>query len=78
MKGEAEAEAIKKVQQAHAEGIAYINQAQPSDEYLRLRSLEAAEKMADGQATKIIVPSDIANLAGTVAALKETVAKEEK
>lgn len=34
--------------------------------------------MADGQATKIIVPSDIANLAGTVAALKETVAKEEK
>ena len=68
-----EAEAIKTVQQARAEGIRYINEAAPSDEYLKMRSLEAAEKMADGQATKIIVPSDIANLAGTVAALKESV-----
>ena len=74
---EGEAEAIKKVQQAHAEGIAYINQAQPSDGFLRLRSLEAAEKMADGQATKIIVPSDIANLAGLVKSVKE-VTKEVK
>ena len=74
---EGEAEAIKKVQQAHAEGIAYINQAQPSEGFLRLRSLEAAEKMADGQATKIIVPSDIANLAGLVKSVKE-VSKEVK
>ena len=66
-----EAEAIKTVQEARAQGIRYINEAVPSDQYLKMRSLEAAEKMADGQATKIIVPSDIANLAGTVAALKE-------
>ena len=57
--------------EARALGIKYINEAQPSDQYLKMRSLEAAEKMADGQATKIIVPSDIANLAATVAALKE-------
>lgn len=74
---EGEAEAIKKVQQAHAEGISYINEAQPSESYIRLRSLEAAEKMADGQATKIVVPSDIANLTGLVKTVKE-VAKEEK
>ena len=66
-----EAEAIKTVLEARALGIKCINDAAPSDEYLKLRSLEAAEKMADGQATKIIVPSDIANLAGTIAALKE-------
>jgi len=73
---EGEAEAIKKVQQAHAEGIAYINQADPSEKYLKLRSYEAAEKMADGQATKIVVPSDLANLAGLVKTVKE-VAKEQ-
>ena len=72
---EGEAEAIKKVQQANAEGIAYINQAKPSDQYLKLRSYEAAEKMAEGQATKIIVPSDLANLSGLVKTVKE-VAKE--
>ena len=44
----------------------------PSDAYLKIRSFEAAEKMADGQSTKIIVPSDVANLAGTLNALKES------
>jgi len=73
---EGEAEAIKKVQQAHAEGIAYINQADPSEKFLQLRSYEAAEKMADGQATKIVVPSDLANLAGLVKTVKE-IAKEQ-
>ena len=67
-----EAEAIKTVLEARALGIKYINEAAPSDSYLKIRSMEAAEKMADGQATKIIVPSDLANLAGTVAALKES------
>lgn len=66
-----EAEAIKTVQEARAQGIRSINEAMPTDEYLKIRSLEAAEKMADGQATKIIVPSDIADLAGTIAALRE-------
>ena len=48
-----------------------INEAVPSDKYLQIRSFEAAEKMADGQATKLVVPSDIANLAGTLKAFKE-------
>lgn len=72
---EGEAEAIRKVQQAQAEGITYINQAAPTAEVLKLRSYEAAERMADGQATKIIVPSDLANLAGLVKTVTE-VAKE--
>lgn len=70
-----EAEAIRTVQAARAEGIRYINEAMPGEAYLKLRSFEAAENMADGQATKIIVPSDIANLAGTVAAIKEAAEK---
>jgi len=70
-----EAEAIKTVEEARARGIRYINEADPSEQYLKLRSYEAAEKMADGQATKIIVPSNIADLSGTIAALKE-VAKD--
>ena len=70
-----EAEALLAVQKARAEGIRLINEACPSTEYLKLKSLEAAENMANGQATKIIVPSDIANLAGTVAAVAETVRK---
>lgn len=68
-----EAEALLAVQRAKAEGIRLINEAMPSDQYLKIRSFEAAEKMADGQATKVIVPSDIANLAGTLQAVKETV-----
>ena len=73
-----EAEALKAVQTARAEAIRLINESHPTEQYITLRSLEAAEKMADGQATKIIVPSDIANLAGTVAALKEAVEKSDK
>lgn len=70
---EGEAEALLAVQRARAEGIRLINEARPSMQYLQLKSYETAEKMADGQATKIIVPSDIANLSGTLAALAETV-----
>ena len=49
-----------------------INEAAPSDAVLTIKSLEAFEKAADGQATKLIVPSDIAGVAGLVAAIKET------
>ena len=70
---EGEAEALLAVQKAKADGIRMINEAMPSDRYLQIRSFEAAEKMADGQASKLIVPSDIANLAGTLKALKEAV-----
>ncbi len=68
-----EAEALLAVQKAKAEAIRLINEANPGEGYIKLKSFEAAEKMADGQATKIIVPSDIANLTGTIAALKEGV-----
>lgn len=68
-----EAEALLAVQRAKAEGIRLINEADPTDKFLAIRSFEAAEKMADGQATKLVVPSDIANLAGTLKALKDTV-----
>lgn len=70
---EGEAQALLAVQRARAEGIRLINEAAPTKEYLALKSFEAAENMANGQATKIVVPSDIANLAGTVAGLKEIV-----
>ena len=70
---EGEAEALLAVQKAKAESIKLINEADPGEGYIKLKSFETAEKMADGQATKIIVPSDIANLAGTVSAIKESV-----
>lgn len=72
---EGEAEALLAVQRARAEGIRLINEANPTGEYLTLQSFEAACKMADGQATKIIVPSNIADLAGTISAITETVKK---
>ena len=70
---EGEAEALLAVQRARAEGIKLINEARPSFQYLQLKSYETAEKMADGQATKIIVPTEIANLSGTLTALVESV-----
>ena len=69
---EGEAEALLAVQRAKAESIKLINEADPGEGYMTLKSFETAEKMADGQATKIIVPSNIANLAGTLTALKES------
>ncbi|MBQ2312236.1 MAG: SPFH/Band 7/PHB domain protein [Firmicutes bacterium] len=69
---EGEAEALLAVQRAKAESIRLINEANPGEGYIKLKSFETAEAMADGQATKLIVPSDIANLAGTIAALKES------
>ena len=74
---EGEAEAIIKVQTAVAEGIRLVNEANPSQAMLTLRSFEAFEKAADGKATKIIIPSEIQNLGGLAAALKEVV-KEDK
>ena len=71
-----EAEAILAVEKARADAIAFINEANPSEKYLALRQYEAAEKMADGQATKIIVPSELSNLAGIAAGIKE-IAKSE-
>ncbi|MBR5800471.1 MAG: SPFH/Band 7/PHB domain protein [Lachnospiraceae bacterium] len=68
---EGQAEAIMKVQQATADGIRMIREAGADEAVLRLKSLEAFAKAADGQATKIIIPSDIQGLAGLVTAAKE-------
>ena len=68
---EGEAEAILKVQQATADGIRFIREAGADETVLKLRSLEAFEKAADGKATKIIIPSEIQNLAGLLASAKE-------
>jgi regulator of protease activity HflC (stomatin/prohibitin superfamily) len=68
---EGQAEAIRQVQEATAAGIRMINEAKPSEAVLTIKSLEALEKVADGQATKIIIPSDIQNMAGLVTSIKE-------
>ena len=69
---EGEAQALLMVQKAKADSIRLINASAPSQNMLALRSMEAMEKVADGQATKIIVPSEMQNLAATVAAIKES------
>ena len=66
-----EAEAILAVQKANADAISMLNEAMPSEQVIALKSLEAFVKAADGKATKIIVPSEIQNMAGYVTSLKE-------
>ena len=72
---EGEAEAILKVQQANADGIRFLKEAGADERVLTLKSFEAMAKIADGQATKIIIPSEMQNLAGSIKAAVE-VAKE--
>ena len=69
---EGEAEAILKVKEATAAGIKMINDAQPSEAMITLRSLEAFEKAADGKATKIIIPSSIQGTAGLASGIVES------
>lgn len=73
---EGEAEAILKVQQATADGIRMIREAGADEAVLRIKSLEAFEKAADGKATKLIIPSDIQGLAGLAGSLKEIVSED--
>ena len=68
---EGEAEALLTVQKAQADAIRMINEANPNHNYLALRSMEAMEKVADGKATKIIIPSEIQGIAGLATSLKE-------
>ncbi len=68
---EGQAEAILKIQQATAEGIRFIKEAGADDAVLQLKSLEAFAKAADGQATKIIIPSEIQSIAGLVKSVAE-------
>ena len=73
---EGEAEAILKVRQAEADGIKLLKDAKADKSVLTLKSFEAFEKVANGQATKIIIPSDIQNIAGTLAAASELIKKD--
>ena len=68
-----EAQAIMEVQTALADSIKLLNEAAPTDKVLAIKSLEALAKVADGKATKLIIPSDMQNLAGMVASIKEMV-----
>ena len=78
LEAEGQAEAILKVQQATAEGIKLINEACPSDAVIKLKALESFAAAANGQSTKIIIPSEIQGLAGLAAGVIESAAKEEK
>ena len=75
---EGEAEAILNVQKAVADSIKLINEAAPQDGYITMKKLEAFEKAADGKATKIIVPSELASVAGLASGIKAVVEKENK
>ena len=70
MAAEAEATSIMKVQQALADAMRMLNENAPNDQVIKLKSLEALQKMADGKATKIIIPSEIQGLAGLAASAK--------
>ena len=70
MAAEAEAEAISKVQQAMADSLKLLNASAPNDQVVKLKALEAMEKVADGKATKIIIPSELQGLAGLAASAK--------
>ena len=72
LEAEGEAEAILKVQQATAEGIKLINEANPGEAVLKLKSLEAFANAANGQATKIIIPSEIQGIAGLAEGIIES------
>ena len=70
---EGQSEAIMMVQKALADSLKLLNEANPSEQVLALKSLEAFQKAADGQATKIIIPSEIQSLAGLATSFKEVI-----
>ena len=77
MQAEGEATAILKVQQAMADSLKLLNEAAPNDQVSKLKALEALEKVADGKATKLIIPSEIQGLAGLAASAK-TILSDDK
>ena len=70
MAAEAEAHSILKVQQAMADSMRMLNENAPNDQVIKLKALEALQKVADGKATKLIIPSEIQSLAGLAASAK--------
>ena len=73
LKAEGEAEAIRQVQQALADSLAMLNEKAPTDSVLKLKSIEAMQKIADGKATKIIIPSEMQGLVGLANGIVEGV-----
>ena len=78
LEAEGEAEAILSVQKALADSIKMLNEANPNEAVIAIKSLEAFQKAADGKATKIIIPSEIQSLAGLATSLKEFVTDDKK
>ncbi len=76
-RAEGEAEAILRINEAHAQSIRLINEANPGQQYLTLKKLESFEKVSDGNATKVIIPSDLQNVVGLVNTITEA-AKTDK
>ena len=75
LKAEGEAQAILAVQQATADALKLLNQANPNEQVIKLKALETMATAANGQATKIIIPSEIQGLAGLASGLAESVKK---
>ena len=73
LKAEGEAQAILEVQRALAESLRLLNEACPNDQVIKLKALETMEKLADGKATKIIIPSELQGLAGLAEGIVESV-----
>ena len=71
LRAQGEAEAILAVQKALADSVKILNEACPNDQVIKLKALEAIQKVADGKATKIIIPSEIQGLAGLATSIKE-------
>ena len=73
LKADGEAQAIRSVQQALADSLEMLNEKAPNDSVLKLKAIEAMQKVADGQATKIIIPSEMQGLVGLANGITETV-----
>ena len=73
LKAEGEAEAIRKVQQALADSLEMLNEKAPNEQVIKFKSIQAMEKIADGKATKIIIPSEMQGLVGLASGLVESV-----
>ncbi len=71
LRAEGEAEAIRSVQRALADSLKILNEADPNDQVIKIKALETMQKVADGKATKIIIPSELQGLAGLGASVKE-------
>ena len=78
LKAEGEAQSIRTIQQANADGIKMLNDANPDNKVIALKSLEAFKEAANGEANKIIIPSDIQGVAGLATAVTEIVKGDKK